>query len=171
MTKKIVWPSRSEMAAFYGNPDANGDGLPDAAWERVNLVFIECPWTLTIEWAPASKTKRIRCHAKVAASLTRILGTIWELHGKDQARIEKQGMHLYSGCYNFRVQRGTKKPILSSHGYAAAVDFNATANPLGKRWKAGMMSLDVVRAFKDEGWSWGGDWQRTDAQHFEAVRP
>lgn len=169
MTTK--WPTRAEMALFYGTPDANGDGLADAAWERANLVFIESPWELTIEWAPASKTRRIRCHSKVADSLTRVLGAIWELHGKDQARIEKQGMHRYSGCYNFRVQRGAKTPVLSTHAYAAAVDFNATANPLGKRWRAGMMSLDVVAAFKAEGARWGGEFQRPDAQHFEFTSP
>lgn len=167
MTTKWPLPTRVEMVKFYGNPDANGDGLVDAEWERANLVFIESPWLLTIEWAPASKTRRIRCHAKIADSLQRVLNTIWELHGKSQERIEKQGMHRYSGCFNFRVQRGAKTPVLSSHAYAAAVDFNATDNPLGRRWKAGMMSLDVVRAFKAEGAKWGGDFRRPDCQHFE----
>ena len=85
--------------------------------------------------------------------------------------------------FNYRLVSGTRK--LSDHSYGRAIDINPLFNPFVKRDKvepanaeayidrdniqAGMIQRDdcVVRAFKNRGWQWGGDWKYAkDYQHF-----
>jgi hypothetical protein len=79
----------------------------------------------------------------------------------------KAGLHselkTFDGCFNPRYQRGsTSKPSL--HSYAIALDFNASAMPLGSE---STWSDEFVGVWRDHGWVWGGDWKRKDPQHFQ----
>jgi peptidoglycan L-alanyl-D-glutamate endopeptidase CwlK len=85
-----------------------------------------------------------------------------------------------TSAFNWRVRTGGSH--LSSHAYGRAVDINPVQNPYIKgniilppsaRYTptaAGTLTADhmIVRAFKQMGWKWGGDWVRPkDYQHFE----
>ena len=166
----MAWPRPTQLREFYGNPDTNGDGTPDRVWEGTNLTSIVPPYRMVLAWDRTRELSRIRCHRLVADDLKAILVEISELYGNSQSEIEKHGLHLFGGCYNFRLMRGGVK--LSVHSYAAAIDLNPEGNPLGASWNAKkkMMPLDVVAIFKRHGWKWGGEFSRPDCQHFEAVR-
>jgi hypothetical protein len=163
------WPSQAQMNEFYGRPDADGDLQPDAKWEAENLTTIVPPYRMVAAWAPGQTISRIRVHKRCAGSLSAALERIFG-HYRTQEAIEKARMHLYGGCYNFRLMRGGTK--LSIHSWGAAIDLDPERNGLGVPWRpgAGMMPEAVVEAFRAEGWVWGGPWSRPDAMHFQAAR-
>lgn len=163
----MAWPLQRDCAIFYGNPDANGDGVPDRAWEDANLVTINPRWPMWLAWDIKVPVRSIRVHRKCSESLGRILDALAS-HYVTTEQIEQAGLHLYGGAYNFRLMRGSTK--LSMHSYGCAIDLDPAHNQLGKSWRAGMIPKEVVNAFEHEGWVWGGTWSRPDAQHFQAAR-
>jgi hypothetical protein len=91
-----------------------------------------------------------------------------------------------SSSFNYRKIAGTTR--LSKHSYGLAVDINPLLNPYLERsgkWSPpngiqyvnrenivdGMFYRNhpVVRAFTNEGFEWGGTWERPDYHHFEFV--
>lgn len=83
-------------------------------------------------------------------------------------------------AFNYRFVSGTR--IVSNHAYGYAIDINPVQNPYIKRNKVlppgasydtsvpGTITPDsqLVKEFKERGWSWGGDWRSVkDYQHFE----
>lgn len=159
---KNVWPTQAEAESFFGNPASAG-------WEAANLVYVSCPWTLTVE---GTKSNRILIHKKAAASLTRILNYIWAQCGQSQAQIEAFGYHVMDGSYNYRNIAGSSS--LSQHAYGAAIDWNAAANPQHAPISQTKFKPDslIVFAFEFEGWSWGGRWSpaSVDAMHTQLLR-
>ena len=165
------WPLQRDCAAFYGNPDPDGDGHANRAWEDANLARVPIPWTMYPSWDLKTPLKSLRMHKKCATSFGLVLGVIWAHAGQSQEEIERHGLHITGGTYNFRPVRGGKR--ISMHGYACAADLSPFLNPLGKRWDPdhGMMPKYAVDAFEMEGWTFGGRWvDRPDAMHFQAAR-
>jgi hypothetical protein len=158
---KNTWPTQAECPSFYGN----------AATVAASLVTVHCPWVLTVE---GTHTQNITIHSKCAASLTRVLSYIWNHPsiGQSQDKINAFGYNVFDGSYNPRNIAGTNTP--SVHSYAAAMDWNAAANPQHAPLSQTKFKEDslIVYAFKAEGWIWGGDWSSAsiDAMHFQAAR-
>jgi len=100
------------------------------------------------------------------------LNFIWENVGKSQDKIHEFGYDVYDGSYAVRSIRGGASP--SMHSYGVAMDWNAAANPQHAPLSETKFKPDslIVKAFKDEGWTWGGDWSpgSIDAMHFQAAR-
>lgn len=165
----MTWPLQRDCATFYGNPDPDGDGAPNRAWEDENLTRIVPPFPMVLAWDVTKPLRSIRIHKKCAASLSRVLDAI-AVNAIAHGGIEKNRIHLFGGSYSFRVIRGGTR--LSMHSYGCAIDLDPANNPLGRAWRAesGMMPQFVVDAFDAEGWVWGGRWARPDAQHFQAAR-
>ncbi len=94
-----------------------------------------------------------------------------------------------TSAFNCRVVKGSK--VFSQHAYGRAIDINPLQNPFVKKKDSGRKSLDQrfvdrlaaakvpgvigpqsvpVEAFKQIGWSWGGNWRvNKDYQHFSAT--
>lgn len=163
------WPNQSaaSMDAFYGKPDRDGNGVPDRAWEDQNLIALVPPWRMVLAWDTAVRLRSIRVHKKAAESLGRVLARVWEAYDRDQAKVDRARMHLYGGCYMFRLVRGGHS--LSIHSWGAAIDLDPERNGLGVPYdeSKGMMPQTVVQCFMGEGWTWGGRWGRPDAMHFQ----
>ena len=161
-----IWPIQGspEFIALFGNPDTNGDGAPDPSWVTKHLTTIVPPYQM---FYGNAKISRITVNTACAGALARALQGILTHYGS-QAAIQKVGMHRFSGCYNFRVKRGSRK--LSMHAYAAAIDMDAGHNAMGK--PGGSMPAAVVGIFKDQGAAWGGGWtgKSHDPMHFQFAR-
>lgn len=71
-------------------------------------------------------------------------------------------VHTFDGCYCHRNVRGGRR--LSFHAFGAAVDLNASENPLGSESR---MHTGIIDIFKNHGWIWGGDFKRKDPMHFQ----
>ncbi len=159
------WPHQSLVDSFYGNPRGKDD-QPSPAWESANIVKVKAPWPLVTAWdnAPVSG---IRIHTKCASSLSSILSAIWVAAGKDVQKVSEWGMHLYGGGYNFRLMRG--KTRLSMHSWGCAVDFDPSRNGFGDATPNFANYPQVLQAFADEGWTWGGPWSTPDGMHWQAA--
>ena len=77
------------------------------------------------------------------------------------------------GCFNPRVKRGTTQET-SMHAWGIAIDCDADDNPLildcppGDPRRKTTIPMNVIQAFKDVGWQWGGDFYgRFDPMHFQ----
>lgn len=154
------------MNEFYGNPDANGDGRPDAKWEAANLTRIEPPYLMFWSWAPA-RVKTITLHKKCAGAFERALHAVAKEFTAEQIKLAQ--LDQCGGAYNFRLMRGGNR--LSIHSWGAALDLAPERNWLGRAYdeKLGMMPKRVVEIFSNEGLTWGGKWSRPDAMHFQAA--
>jgi len=161
------WPKPDQLIEYYGNPDINGDGLPDPIWERDNIVRIAPPYPMVLAWDTRRDVSRIAVHKKCEKSLRRILTKIAEEFSAQERAYHQ--LDRFGGCYNFRLMRGSNR--LSVHSYGAAIDLAPELNGLGVKYKPNsrMMPMKVIRIFESEGWGWGGEWHRPDAMHFEAV--
>lgn len=166
------WPADTQNALIrtYGQPDRNGDALPDSGWMREMLVPLAPPWAMRAAWDPRQPVSHITIHRHCAPSLGRVLAALWVAHDRDQRRIEASRLHLFGGAFAFRRARGLAR--LSTHAFGAAIDLDPARNGLGRRWApgCGMMAEATVAAFEAEGWVWGGRWSRPDAMHFQAAR-
>jgi hypothetical protein len=159
-----VWPLQSEAAHYYGSVNAI---------EATQLVTHAFPYRMTYDHSPV---KTCRVHVRCAPSLARVMFAILErytaLHGKSGAYdvMELDGVTTYDGTYCFRNMRGNSHAI-SMHAYGCAIDFDAEHNPRGHKGRFNSESI-IVRAFKAEGWIWGGEWYGAscDPMHFQAAR-
>jgi hypothetical protein len=147
-----MFPKQSNVDAFYGNPRGK-NGQPSSAWERQNLVIVKSPWRMVLAWDITARVSGVRTHRKCEESFARVLAAIWIASGKNQATIEKWGMHLLGGGYNFRLMRGSNQ--LSMHSWGCAVDFDPERNGLGDSTPHFATVPQVLKAFADEGWTWG----------------
>lgn len=167
----MIWPkdTREELDNFYGRHRLGADGMPTSAWESERLTRIILPYPLTLSWDMSVEIKKLRCHKKVAESLSNIFEQIFAHYGSIR-EIKRARMHLFGGCYNFRRVSGSNR--LSTHAWGAGIDLDPQKNPLGKPYdeSAGMMPKVVVKIFRDEGWKWGGRFRsRPDCMHFQAT--
>lgn len=163
-----MWPKQSEVRTFYGDPDPDHDGVPSRVWEMENLERISPPYRMVLAWDITRKVNSISVHKKCASSLHTILTNIAAHYGSEQL-LEANRMHLYGGCYNFRMTRGGT--TLSNHSYGCAIDLDPATNSLGRKHREslGMMPFAVIKIFEAEGWYWGGRFTRPDCMHFEAI--
>jgi hypothetical protein len=167
----MAWPADTMPAleAFYGPIKLGPTGQPTRAWEKATLITVPAPYPLALAWRPDQKISRVRCHRLVAASLTRILSQILSHFGTMEA-LQSARLHLFGGCYNYRLIGGSHR--LSVHSFGAAVDFDPENNPLGRPYADGgrMIPRAVVDIFEAEGWCWGGSFRRRpDCMHFQAT--
>lgn len=161
-----MFPHQSNVIAFYGDPRGR-NGQPSKKWEAENLVLVGTPWRMVAAWDTKAVIRGVRIHRGCADSLARVFKAIWVAAGKDQATIEKWGMHLLGGGYNFRLMRGSNQ--LSMHSWGCAVDFDPARNGLGDSTPNFANIPQVLKAFADEGWTWGGRWARPDGMHWQAA--
>jgi hypothetical protein len=153
-----TYPSQDEAHSYFGSPGSN-------------LVKVTCPWLLTVE---GTHTQSITINAKCAASFMMILNAIWNhpAIGQSQDKINEWGYNIFDGSFNDRLIAGTS--TTSQHAWGAALDFNADKNPQHAPISRTLFKPDslIVQAFKQAGWTWGGDWspRYIDAMHFQMLK-
>jgi hypothetical protein len=158
-----VWPKDTMAAkiAFYGDP--RGPHGVNEKWFAANVVRVVPPFRMTYAGQPI---KSIAFHKKCADALQAALEAIWEACDRDQKKIDAAGLSEYGGSFAYRLIRGSSN--ISNHSFAIAIDIAPTGNALGVT--KGKMPAFAVKAFKDQGFKWGGDYKgRKDWMHFEAV--
>ena len=140
--------------------------MPSQTWMRANLTRIIPPFRMTYDSRPIS---RITVHRKCAESLSRVLHAIWVASGHSQAVLDRWGVSIFGGSFNYRLMRGYNQ--LSMHAYGCAIDIDPARNGLGDTTPHLANCPQVVNAFLQEGWEWGGHWRtRKDGMHFQAAR-
>jgi hypothetical protein len=151
MPKVNPWPKtdQASLTAFYGMP-GDESRLTFADVTGLGVAYDGVP------------VHRIRCHAKVAASLVLVLTAI--SRGPDRHLLAR-----FAGVYNNRPMRGGSLPSLHARG--AAIDLDPGTNRLSQSWPvSATMPLEVMEAFAREGWLAAGAFWGRDAMHFQATR-
>lgn len=169
MTNANNWPTQAECDAFYDNPRSRIDNSkPSSGWESANLVRVKPPFVIRFEGKTV--TAGVLIHKKCADSLARVFQAIWDAAGHDQKVIDKWGVSNYGGAYNYRQMRGSSR--LSMHSWGCAIDLDPDNNAFHDQDPHFAHVPQVVKAFEDEGWTWGGRWsgRSKDGMHFQAAR-
>lgn len=115
------------------------------------------PAPLKIGWEQEKTIGAFACHRLLSDRFQEVF-----------QRIHSEGfwedLRTFDGCFNDRDMKGSKTRR-STHAWGIAVDLNAAENPLGED---GSLSKDVVRIFLEEGFIWGGHFEkRRDPMHFQ----
>ena len=162
MPDSSPWPLQRDCREFYGNPRLRN-------FERLNITTVVCPWRIVYEGEPI-RGNGIRINKKCAASLARVLLSVWDLVDHSQAEIERLHYHMYSGSFVVRSMRGLAS--LSMHAYGAAIDWDDEHNEHHSRHHMLQEDSLLIQQFKKEGWIWGGNWPwpGIDAMHVQAAR-
>ena len=150
------FPSWKEIHSFYGDLDQAADAQ----------VYIEPPYPMVLAWDVNAQIHRIRCHTKVAPSLTLALEEIGSAFGEGARR--RLQLDRFGGVYNRRRMRGGDR--WSSHAWGIAIDLAPTLNGLNTPWPSvGSMPSVVVEIFESLGWTSGARAVGRDAMHFQAL--
>lgn len=150
MPSPSPWPAtdQASLTRFYGAP---GD--------ESQLVDLVPPAPVYYD---GRKVRSIRCHHKVAESLSDI---IRELAASPAAYL----LTAYDGCFNDRPMRGGSLPSLHARG--AAIDFDAANNGNRVAWPVGArMPIEAMEIFARHGWIAAGAFWGRDAMHFQATK-
>jgi hypothetical protein len=129
----------------------------DPAFEKRYICRVKLPSPLLVAGQPGTFALHVSCHELLAGKL-----------GAAFNRISADGQYSYlksyGGCFNFRRKRNERG--LSTHCWGIAVDLNPETNLPGTK---GDINLEIVRIFKESGFTWGGDWpgSRKDPMHFQ----
>lgn len=128
----------------YGEPSASNK----------NLVLWDVPTELEIGVIP----KRIYCNKDLIKPLEAAFKALISTGCVNELK-------TWDGCFNIRKKRGLAS--MSLHSWAIAIDVNAFENGLNATPK---LSPKFVKCFTDNGFDWGGTWQRKDAMHFQLAK-
>lgn len=151
MPNPSPWPETNQVALtkFYG-----------PAGDESKLTAINVA-SLGIQY-DGKPVLIIRCHAKVADSLKRILTAISK--GPYRKVLEK-----YAGVFNNRTMRNANLPSLHARG--AAIDLDPDSNSNFAPWPTrATMPLEVIEEFAKEGWIAAGVFWLRDGMHFQATQ-
>jgi len=153
------WPKQytGEFDDFYGNP---GD----------HLVGVSLPYDHRLSWQPEKKVRSFQCHAKVAESITKVLGQVLSHYGEEEIRRLK--LDVWGGCFNIRPIRGGTKP--SMHSWGIAIDYDPNRNKLNwgadRAAFAGEEYKKWWELWEAEGWVSLGRSRNFDWMHIQAAR-
>ena len=99
--------------------------------------------------------KKLYCNKLMVEPLTKAFNNIINRNLISQLK-------TWDGCFNIRKKRGLNSASL--HSWGIAIDVNAAWNGLNV---TPVLSSGFVKCFTDNGFEWGGNWQRKDGMHFE----
>jgi hypothetical protein len=124
----------------YGDPEKEN-----------NMTLWDIPTELEVGIIP----KRLYCNKDLISPLSKALKALINTGHVNELK-------TFDGCFNIRKKRGLSS--ISLHSWGIAIDVNAFENGLNKEPK---LSAGFVKCFTDNGFDWGGTWQRKDGMHFQ----
>lgn len=154
-----AWPKRGSVRAFFGEP-----GSRDATAGTCNLAY-----PMRIAWDKKQIIRQFRCHTKVEVAFEKVFQNTLAHYGLPE--IQRLGLDLFGGCYNFRPMRGSSQ--WSMHAFGIAVDLDPERNQLKWGRDKAQFAKPEYKPFWDivaeQGlWSLGMRENR-DFMHFEAT--
>lgn len=171
------FPTQAQVLTYksvYGDPRGPGGATVSKKWFAENITYIKPPFKMNMGDIAIT---RIAFHKYAAPALSRVLVSLHDLANGSQKELTHWGVTKFAGSFNYRPMRGLA--TLSMHSFAAAIDFDPANNSLGDRTPRFAEFPQVLKAFADEGFMWGGDWngngrtddeRRCDGMHWQATR-
>ena len=131
---------------------------------KSNMIKKKFPFSLKLNGSssPNAECINIFGHPIIVDPALEAFQEILDIYGLDFIR--KNNLDWYGGCYESRKSRGSDR--ISVHAWGMAVDY---LPQLGKFNSPSLIPYHIVRAFKNRGFEWGGDWESQDGMHFSSV--
>lgn len=152
------------LNSYYGAANANGNYLDWFSFPHPATRLYNRSGQLLTDKVGDDRLDH-RCHRALVGRLTAALAEIYVRLGR--AEFERQGWHVYGGCFNYRAKRGGSS--LSTHAWGIAIDINPDENPYNvNKTTFSALAIDIMErwGFLSGGRAWGHDWM-----HFQAAIP
>lgn len=107
----------AQYLAKFGKPEQTGSSY---------LTTIDLPYPMRIAWDREHTVKRISCNKVIAEPLRKVFSEILAHYGLPE--IQRLGIDLYGGCFNYRAMRGGSS--WSVHAWGLAIDLDPDRNLL-----------------------------------------
>jgi hypothetical protein len=148
----------NEIVKKYGKPNETGEGY---------LTTILLPYPMKLAWDLDTKVSKMRCHKLAAELFLNVFNDLLAEYGLNE--IERLGIDLFGGCFNYRKMRGGTS--WSTHAWGIAIDIDPARNKLKETAKTArfarpeyqpMIDIFYKNGFISLGIEKGYDWM-----HFE----
>lgn len=150
--------STIDIIKKYGKPNETGAGY---------LTTIQLPYPMRLAWDLDTKVTRMRCHKLAAEKFLDVFNDLLAEYG--MAEIERLGIDLFGGCFNYRKMRGGSS--WSKHAWGIAVDLDPARNKLKETAKTARFARPeyqkMIDIFYKNGFINLGIEENRDFMHFE----
>lgn len=150
--------TNDEMFKLYGVPNQDGSYLATASM----------PFPLLLSWDKSVQVNKIRCHHLEVDRVECIFADILAQYGYED--IDRLGINLFGGCFNFRAMRGGSS--WSRHSWGTAIDLDPARNLLKENHTTARFArpeyAPMIDIFESHGWLSLGRTKDYDWMHFEA---
>jgi hypothetical protein len=148
----------NEIVKKYGKPNETGEGY---------LTTILLPYPMKLAWDLDTKVSKMKCHKLAAEPFLNVFNDLLAEYG--MADIERLGIDLFGGCFNYRKMRGGTS--WSKHAWAIAIDLDPARNKLKETAKTARFARpeykEMIQIFYRHGFISLGIEKGYDWMHFE----
>ena len=148
----------NEIVKKYGKPNETGEGY---------LTTILLPYPMKLAWDLDTKVSKMRCHKLAAEAFENVFNDLLAHYGMKE--IERLGIDLFGGCFNYRKMRGGSE--WSKHSWGIAIDLDPARNKLKETAKTARFARPeyqpMIDIFYKNGFINLGIEKNYDWQHFE----
>jgi len=148
----------NDIVKKYGKPNETGEGY---------LTTILLPYPMKLAWDLDTKVTKMRCHKLAAEAFENVFNDLLAHYGMKE--IERLGIDLFGGCFNYRKMRGGSE--WSKHSWAIAIDLDPARNKLKETAKTARFARPeyqpMIDIFYKNGFINLGIEKNYDWQHFE----
>jgi hypothetical protein len=148
----------NEIVKKYGKPNETGEGY---------LTTILLPYPMRLAWDLDTKVSKMRCHKLAAEAFLNVFNDLLAEYGLKE--IERLGIDLFGGCFNYRKMRGGTS--WSKHAWAIAIDLDPARNKLKETAKTARFARPeyqpMIDIFYRHGFISLGIEKNYDWMHFE----
>jgi len=148
----------NDIVKKYGLPNETGEGY---------LTTILLPYQMKLAWDVDTKVSKMRCHKLAAEAFLNVFNDLLAEYGMKE--IERLGIDLFGGCFNYRKMRGGTS--WSTHAWAIAIDLDPARNKLKETAKTARFARPeyqkMIDIFYRHGFISLGIEKNYDWQHFQ----
>jgi hypothetical protein len=173
----IAPPKQSDVLAYksiYGDPRGRNPSMVSAQWVASNMVRTTIPFIMTYAGMPI---KTLSFHKAAVLPFKGLFQLLLDAAKGRQATLDQWGVSITGGSFCYRTMRGLN--TLSMHSFGCALDLDPARNGLSDSTPRFAEFPEVMKAFRDSGLTWGGDWngngstadeRRCDGMHLQATQ-
>jgi len=148
----------NEIVKKYGKPNETGAGY---------LTTILLPYPMKLAWDLDTKVVKMRCHKLAAEAFLNVFNDLLAEYGMKE--IERLGIDLFGGCFNYRKMRGGTS--WSKHAWGIAIDLDPARNLLKETSKTARFARpeykEMIQIFYKHGFVNLGIEKGYDWMHFQ----
>lgn len=146
--------TEKQIIAKYGKPGTS-------------IVSMALPYKMRIAWDLKTSVSTMQCHKLMIPRFETVFKGLLTIYGLPE--LQKLGIDIFGGCYNYRQMRGGTS--WSRHSWGIAIDLDPVRNALKTSWLKSQFSKPeyalMVELFYRNGFFNLGKEKNYDSMHFE----